>query len=146
MMIEELAVVVKIENNQVWVESRQNSGCGGCQQKTSCTTNALGSVLKKKAVPVDSDFLLQTGDTVTVGIDEKLLVHASLLLYFVPLLALFSGAGLADWLLPSNMQYLDLLVAVSALAGFLLSLWLINKVQQLFLLGYYVHPVVIKKV
>jgi sigma-E factor negative regulatory protein RseC len=145
-MIEELAVVVKIENNQVWVESSQNSACGGCQQKASCVTNALGSVLKKKAVPVDSDIPLQTGDTVTVAIDEKLLLHASLLLYFVPLLALFAGAALAGWLLPANFQYLELCTAASALSGFLLSLWLINKTQQLFLLGYYERPVVVKKV
>ena len=69
-MIEELAVVVKIENYQVWVEGGQNSACGGCLQKASCTTNALGSVLKKKSVRVDSDIELKTGDQVTVAIDE----------------------------------------------------------------------------
>jgi sigma-E factor negative regulatory protein RseC len=58
-MIEELAKVVKIENHQVWVESGQNNACGGCLQKASCTTNALGNVLKKKSVPVDSNIQLK---------------------------------------------------------------------------------------
>lgn len=145
-MIEELAVVVKIENHQVWVESRQNSACGGCQQKASCTTNALGSVLKKKSVPVDCGIQLKTGDEVIVAIDESLLLRASLLLYLAPLLALFTGAGIADWLLTESTRYADLWIAGSSLVSFLLSLWLINKAQSLLILNYYARPVVVKKV
>ncbi|MDD1630518.1 MAG: SoxR reducing system RseC family protein [Methylococcaceae bacterium] len=128
-MIEELAIVVKIENHQVWVEGGQNSACGGCQQKASCTTNALGNVLKKKLVPVDSDIQL-----------------ASLLLYLLPLIALFTGAGIADWLLEDNILYADLWIAGSAILSFLLSLWLINKAQSLLILNYYARPVVVRKI
>jgi sigma-E factor negative regulatory protein RseC len=145
-MIEELALVVKIDNHQVWVESGQSSGCGGCQQKASCTTNAIGSVLKKKSVPVDCDIQLKTGDEVVVAIDENLLLRASLLLYLMPLIALFTGAGIADLMLPDNGQYADLWIAGSALLSFLLSLWLINKAQRLLILNYYARPVVIRKV
>jgi len=145
-MIEEFAVVVKIENHQVWVESRQNSACGGCKQKASCTTSALGSVLKKKSVPVDSDIQLKTGDEVMVAIDESLLLRASLLLYLLPLIALFTGAGIADWLLMDNTRYAELWIAGSAALGFLLSLWLINKAQSLLILSYYARPVVVRKV
>ncbi|MDD2722896.1 MAG: SoxR reducing system RseC family protein [Methylovulum sp.] len=144
-MIEELAVVVKIENHQVWVEGGQASACGGCQQKASCTTNALGSVLKKRSVPVDNDMPLKLGDTVIVAIDENLLLRASLLLYLMPLIALFIGAGIADGLLDDS-GYADLWIAGSAVFGFLLSLWLINKMQKLLLLSYYARPVVVKKV
>jgi sigma-E factor negative regulatory protein RseC len=145
-MIEELAVVVKIENYQVWVEGGQNSACGGCLQKATCTTNALGSVLKKKSVRVDSDIELKTGDQVMVAIDEAVLLQASLLLYLLPLIALFSCAGVADWLLADNIQYADLWIAASALSGFLLCLWLINKAQNLMILGYYARPIVVKKI
>ena len=145
-MIEELAVVVKIENHQVWVESGQNSACGGCHQKASCTTNAIGSVLKKKSVPVDCDIQLKAGDEVMVAIDENLLVRASLLLYLVPLIALFTGAGIADWLLADNATYADLWIAGSALLGFLFSLWLINQAQSLLILSYYARPTVVRKI
>ena len=145
-MIEELAVVVKIENHQVWVEAGQNSACGGCLQKASCTTNALGSVIKKKSVPVDSDMQLKTGDEVMVAIDENLLLRASLVLYLLPLIALITGAGIADWLLADNTLYADLWIAGSALLGFLLSLWLINKAQSLLILNYYARPVVVRKI
>lgn len=142
-MIEELAVVVRIENHQVWVESGANSACGGCLQKASCTTNALGSVLKKKSVPVDSGMQLKTGDQVMVAIDESLLLRASLLLYLVPLIALFTGAGIADWL---AADHAELWTAGSAMLSFLLSLWLINKAQNLLILSYYARPIVVRKV
>jgi sigma-E factor negative regulatory protein RseC len=145
-MIEELAVVVKIENYQVWVEGGQNSACGGCLQKASCTTNALGSVLKKKSVRVDSDIELKIGDNVMVAIDEAVLLQASLLLYLLPLIALFTSAGLTDWLLADHLRYADLWIAASALSGFLLCLWLINKAQNLMILGYYARPNVVKKI
>ena len=145
-MIEELAVVVKIENHQVWVEAGQNSACCGCQQKASCTSNALGSVLKKKSVPVDSGIQLKTGDEVMVAIDENLLLRASLLLYLLPLVALFTGAGIADWLLADNVLYADLWIAGSALFSFLVILCLINKAQSLLLLNYYARPIVVRKI
>jgi len=144
-MIEELAVVVKIENHQVWVESGQASACGGCQQKASCSASALDSIFKKRSVPVDNDIPLKLGDTVIVAIDENLLLRASLMLYFLPMIALFIGAGVADGLLDDH-AYADLWIAGSAVFGFLLSLWLLNKMQKLLLLCYYARPVVIKKV
>ena len=144
-MIEESAVVVKIENHQVWVESGPNSGCGGCQQKASCTTQAISSVLKKKSVPVDSDIILKVGDAVRVAIDENLLLRASLILYVLPLIALFTGAGMVDWLLADSVQYKDLWVAASAVLSFLLSLCLINQAQYLLLLNHYARPVVVRK-
>lgn len=144
-MIEATAIVVKIENHQVWVESRPAAACGGCAQKSSCAGNALDSVLKKKAVPVDSDMPLKLGDEVMVAVDESLLLRASLLLYLLPLVALFTGAGIADALLADSMIYADLWIAGSALLSLLLSLYLINKVQKLLLLNYYARPVVVKK-
>ncbi len=144
-MIEELAVVVKIENQQVWVTSGSNSACGGCQQKTSCTTNALNSVIKKKQVPVDSDIQLKVGDEVIVAIDESLLLRASLLLYLLPLIFLFFGAGIANGMLPVETPNLDLWIASSALLSFLFSLWLINRAQSMLILNYYARPVVLRK-
>lgn len=144
-MIEESAVVVKIEHHQVWVAAASNSACGACQQKSSCTTNALGNMLDRRAVPVDSAIRLAAGDKVMVAIDEGLLIRASLLLYVVPLMALFAGAGLADWLLAINTPYSDLWIAGSAFASFLLSLGFINKAQIL-LIAASNRPVVVRKI
>ncbi|TRW91498.1 SoxR reducing system RseC family protein [Candidatus Methylobacter oryzae] len=144
-MIEELAVVVKIENHQVWVESGQSSACGACMQKASCSTDAIGSVLKKKPVPVDSDIQLKSGDQVMVAIDENLLLRASVLLYLAPLIASFGGAGLAGWWFAGTANA-ELWIAGSAVLSLLVSLWLINKVQNLLILNYYARPVVVRKI
>jgi sigma-E factor negative regulatory protein RseC len=144
-MIEEQAIVTKIENRQVWVQGGQNSACGACLQKASCSTNAIGSVLNKKPVPVDCDLLLETGDKVMVAIDESLLLQASLLLYLVPLLALFTGAGLAEWLFASVADS-DLWVAGSSVSAFLLSLWPINRAQSRLIKNHRVRPVVVRKI
>ncbi len=145
-MIEELAVVVKIENRQVWVEGSQQDACGGCRQKASCTTHALGSVLRKKPVPVESSIQLKTGDTVAVAIDGNLLLRAALLVYLLPLIALFTGAGIADWLLEDHAGYADLWIAGSAVLSFLLSLWSIHKLHTRCARFPCPKPVVVKKI
>jgi sigma-E factor negative regulatory protein RseC len=144
-MIEESAVVVKIEHHQVWVEAASNSACGACQQKSSCTTNALGNLLDKRAVPADSAIRLVAGDKVMVAIDEGLLIRASLLLYVVPLMALFAGAGLANWLLAESTRSNDLWIAGSALLSFILSLGFINKAQNR-LIAAANRPAVVRKI
>lgn len=143
-MIEALAVVVKVENHHIWVEAGQNSACGGCVQKASCSSNVLGNTLKKKSVPVDSVIKLNVGEQVLVGIDEKLLLRASLLLYLLPLIALFTGAGISDWLL-AGMPSVDVVTAISGFLSFLLCLWLINIAQSRLIFNYYARPVVINK-
>jgi len=88
---------------------------------------------------------LKIGDQVTVAIDENLLLRASLLLYLLPLIALFAGAAIADWLLPVDTNAADLWLAGSAVLSFLVSLWLINKAQSLLIMGY-ARPVVVRKI
>lgn len=145
-MIEEMAVVVKTENHQVWVESRQSGACAGCKQKASCSTSAIGSVIGKKTVAVDSRISLRVGDEVIVAVDEGLVLKASLLLYLLPLMAMFAGAGITDWLLADISAHAELWVAGSALLGLLISMWLINRLQKLFLMTYCARPVVLKKI
>jgi sigma-E factor negative regulatory protein RseC len=144
-MLEESAIVVKIEHGQVWVVGMQNNACAGCAQKMSCSSTALASILKKKPVPVDSELTLQIGDTVIVAIDESVLLRAAFSLYLLPLIALFIGAGVADSVVSDTTLYADLWIASSALASLTFALLLMQKIQSLFLFNHYTRPVVIKK-
>lgn len=145
-MIEEQALVVKVDQQRVWVASAQTGGCGGCSQKAGCATQAVASVLKQKqvAVEVDSSLHLKVGDTVTVAIDESLLLTASLQMYFLPLIAMFAGGGVIDWLLPDEAAA-EVWIAGGALLSLLLSLWGLHHVQHWYLFGFYTRPVVVKK-
>lgn len=144
-MIEELAVVVKTENHQVWVESRQSGACAGCRQKSSCSTSAIGSAVGKKAVAVDSPINLHVGDEVIVAIDESMVLKASLLLYLLPLMVMFASAGMTHWLLSDTNVHIELWTAGSALLGLSLSMRLISRLQKSFLLSHCTKPIVLKK-
>lgn len=140
-MLEESAIVVKIANGQTWVVGTQNNACAACAQKTSCSSTALASVLKKKPVPVDNELVLQLGDTVIVAIDESVLLRAAFSLYILPLIALFIGAGIADSLVNPITAYADLWIAGSALTSLTLALF----IQKHTSFNHYARPVVIKK-
>ena len=144
-MLEESAIVVKIDNGQVWVVGTQNNACAGCAQKAGCSSNALDSILKKKPILVDSELALKTGDTVVVSIEEGELLRAAFLMYLLPVCALFTGAGIADSLINHATPYADLWIATSALISLALAFLAIQKIQQYALLNYYARPVVIKK-
>jgi len=144
-MLEESAIVVKIEHGTVWVVGTQSNACAGCTQKTSCSSTALANVLKKKPIPVDSELALTIGDTVTVAIDERDLLRAAFLMYLLPLCALFIGAGIADSLVSDSTPYGDVWVAGGALTGFALALFIMHTIQKYAFLNYYTRPVVVKK-
>lgn len=144
-MIEEIAVVAKIENHQVWVKSGQNKSCGGCAQQSGCSTSLLQKFIHQRLFAVDSQIQLASGDQVVVAIDESILVRASLLLYMLPLLLMFAGGAAADWLIGDALGNAELWVVTAALSSLLFSLWMINKIQHVFFLHYCSRPVVVRK-
>jgi sigma-E factor negative regulatory protein RseC len=143
-MIEELATVIKVERDQVWVNPQISSGCGACMQKTSCTSSIVGRFFKPRIIEVDSSFPLVVGDKVMVTIDESLLLNASLLLYLFPLLAMFMGAGIAEAVL-NEAQNADTYIAAAGLGSLFLALGLLHLVQKNWLSDYCVKAVVVKK-
>ncbi|KJV05712.1 SoxR reducing system RseC family protein [Methylocucumis oryzae] len=144
-MIEEIAIVVKTDEQQTWVNSCPESACGGCAQKSGCTSHALSSVLRNQPIPVDSAIPLHPGDHVVVAVDEQLLLCAALVVYVLPLLALFFGIVIADTSLPPTLPYRDLSLAGLGLLVFLTCLIVINRVQHVFIVNVYTRPVVVKK-
>jgi sigma-E factor negative regulatory protein RseC len=125
-MLEESAIVVKTTDHEIWVAG-ENSGCAGCAQKSGCSTAVVSKLLKNKPVLVSSPIPLTVGDRVVVGIDESILLRAAFSLYFLPLIALFIGAGLADSLISKNVFYADIGIAVSALTSLGLTLWAVRQ-------------------
>lgn len=93
-MIEELARVLSCDGSAALVETERRSACGGCGVRTGCGTSLLAQVFGHKPahLRVANPVSAQPGDRVVVGISERGLVRASLLLYLVPLLGLLLGA------------------------------------------------------
>ncbi|MCP3850276.1 MAG: SoxR reducing system RseC family protein [Gammaproteobacteria bacterium] len=148
-MIEEQAIVLKVEGDYVWVQTQRQSSCGQCSVKSGCGTSLLSQILGNKATHVrchnqHSQHLVQ-GERVLVGLHESALLSGSLLVYFVPLLAMivFAGGGVlvASIILPGNV---DLISIVSAFFGLFIGLRFSNVISKK-QANLNFEPVIIKK-
>ncbi len=131
-MIEAKAIVTRIEAGQVWIRTEQTGACGGCQQKMSCATASVQTMLPKREFKVDCAFPVKIGQALNVGIDDSHLLSISALLYLLPLLLMFGGVLLANTLLPPEFadNWLPLIALSILLLGFRLiyrrQVWLLR--------------------
>ncbi len=106
-MIEEQAQVVEVRESNLIIEASRQSACGKCGQKSDCGQSAIAQWAASKMVNISVarpvNMPVSVGDTVLVGVDEKSFVKASVLLYFVPLVAMFiagymvTALGAVEW-------------------------------------------------
>ncbi|MDD2761461.1 MAG: SoxR reducing system RseC family protein [Methylomonas sp.] len=143
-MIEEAAIVTRIDAGQVWIKALQGGACGGCIQQSTCGTAALSKWLPKREFAVDCDRSLNVGDRVTVAIDDSHLLLSSLVLYLLPILSMLGGVGLANVFLPETVA--DAWLPEISLAILLLTFWLIHRFQNLLLLHFCFMPQISGKV
>jgi sigma-E factor negative regulatory protein RseC len=102
-MIEQTAVVSRVENGQVWLSSRQLNACSGCAQQTGCTSATLAKGLPKREFQIDSPIALKAGDQVLITVDDAPLMFSTFLLYGLPLLTMLIGSISASILLPASI-------------------------------------------
>ena len=142
-MIEEQALVTRIEANQVWIKSLQSSACGGCVQQTSCGTATLAKLLPKRefAVNCDLNLDLNVGDCVRVQIDDSHLILSSLLLYLLPLIVTLTVVGFAN-----TLPMLETWLPEISLATLLLTFWLIHHFHAPLLVKFSLKPLIIGKI
>ena len=101
-MIEERGRVLSVEKGAVWVETVRRSACDSCQARNGCGQ----SVLQRLGLGARSGFVRvldeqaesrrRVGEEVIIGIPESAVLHGSVVVYMIPLLALFAGALLAQ--------------------------------------------------
>jgi sigma-E factor negative regulatory protein RseC len=118
-MIEEFAVVTKRLDDHVMLEIERRTACGLCGQKRGCGNATWGKLLGHDSheFPADSAIDVNVGDSVVVGIDERIVLSSAFYLYVVPLITMLLGAVLADTLF-DNEFYVMLAAASGLLLGF----------------------------
>jgi sigma-E factor negative regulatory protein RseC len=118
-MIEEFAVVTRRLDDHVMLEIERRTACGLCGQKRGCGNATWGKLLGHDSheFPADSAIDVNVGDSVVVGIDERIVLSSAFYLYVVPLVTMLVGAVLADTLL-DNEFYVILAAASGLLLGF----------------------------
>jgi sigma-E factor negative regulatory protein RseC len=128
-MIEEQAQVVEVTESDLIIEASRQSACGQCAQKSDCGQSAIAQWAASKMVNISVakplNMQVSVGDTVLVGVDEKSFLKASVLLYFVPLIAMFfagyvvSALGAVEWK-----------VILSSFATLIVSFFVIKLISQ----------------
>lgn len=101
-MIETQGVVVKVEDDFAYVQTRRESACGGCSSREGCGTAALATVWGGKLThfKVINSVGAKAGDSVVIGLEEKALLKSSLTAYFLPLGGLILGMAAAMMVAP----------------------------------------------
>ena len=93
-MIEQPARVLSRDRGEALVQTERGSACGGCNARAGCGTSLLAQVFghKPARLRVANPIAAEPGERVIVGLSERGLVRASVLLYVLPLLGLLLGA------------------------------------------------------
>lgn len=126
-MIEQHAIIISTESlgddDQLiaTIEVVRKTACGLCGKTRGCGNAFWGKMFAHKATSfkAHNGIDAKVGQSVIVGIDESALMKSALLLYVVPLVAMFIGAIFASLLSSS-----DLIAMAGAAAGvFIGFLW-----------------------
>lgn len=121
-MIQENGVVIRVENQRMWVETQRKTACESCSANKGCATATLGKVVgnKPNIIELANHENLQVGDGVVLGMDERALVKGSFAVYIAPLLFVLVFALVGEYLQSSLLNFAGegvvLLFAVLGLA------------------------------
>jgi len=90
--------VVAAKGNSVWVESDNQSACGGCSMAKGCGTKVISGYFNKDIGPLkmNNNFDGVIGDKIEVGIYNTTILKVSALIYLMPLVGLVIGAVSGD--------------------------------------------------
>jgi sigma-E factor negative regulatory protein RseC len=119
-MIEETGTVVAVEGDYVWLETQVKTTCGSCKASESCPTSTVAKAFSPKPehIYLHVPCQLAVGQQVKIGISESALLHASVMVYMVPLLLLIVSAAVLQYALPTLHELIRLgLSCVVAFGG-----------------------------
>lgn len=120
-MIEETGIVVAVEGNHVWLETQVKTTCSSCKASDACPTSTIAKAFTPKAnhVFMEVPCVLTVGQQVKIGISEKALMSASIMVYILPLIAMILSATVLMAVFPSMHELMALgLSCIAALGGF----------------------------
>lgn len=101
-MVRESGRLVAIEPGHLWLATIQRTTCQSCQARSGCGQRLLSSLAQTEGllkVPLldQSADNFRIGDELEIGIEEAVLVKASLLAYMLPLLFLLVASALGQY-------------------------------------------------
>ncbi len=148
-MIEETAKVVSVDNEQIIIKTHKKTSCGSCSVNKSCGTGIISNYLTPKTVEfkLENTIKAKVGDTIIVGINERVFLFGSFLMYILPLLFILVFAMFGDYIATiANFNNVELFVITMSGFGFVSSFAFIRFVlkNKLNLLQF--NPELIRKI
>lgn len=123
-MIEERAIVSRVEDDRVWVRPFGVESCPRCQEGRGCGGGVIGRLVTRRrpeiAVQLRAD-LPRVGDVVIVGVEEGAVVQAALAVYALPIVTLLAAGGFAHQVLQAHELLVAAFGAVGLVGGFVLT-------------------------
>ena len=118
-MIEETATVVAATPEHIWVEARARSACSSCGTQDGCATSSVSKLfgMRRQQLRLPNQFASSVGEQVIIGVEDQVMVTASLAAYILPVLLMLGAAIIADVQGMSDRQQAGI-----ALLGLLLGL------------------------
>ena len=115
-MIKEQALVVELLGEYAVIEIQRQSACQSCDLKAGCGTGSLGRLLgyKPLALSILNRHKLRIGDRIIIGMPEKYIHIAGLLMYLLPIGCLFLFALAANYFFNAT-EWINVLASLSGL-------------------------------
>ena len=97
-MIEETATVVAATPDHIWVEARARSACSSCGTQDSCATSSVSKWfgMRRQQLRLPNQFASSVGEQVIIGVEDQVMVTASLAAYILPVVLMLGAAIIAD--------------------------------------------------
>ncbi len=140
-MATELGRVTSLQGDNAIVRTRRSSACEGCREKDRCTVVEGGKEMEFEA---SNPAGAQVGDTVDVEMKTGMLLLLTFFLYVFPILLLFAGALIGNYLAPRFKTDPSHLAAFFGFAFFIAAFGVVKlKDRQAARTGKY-RPVIIR--
>lgn len=130
-MVEEIATVVAVEPEGVWLTTRPAGSCHSCHASTDCGSGIVAKTFtpRQQRFFVNTSLSLLPGEQVRVGISEQGLVLAAVMVYLMPLCLMLACMLIMQWLWQPSEGLLLFVAFIAASGGFFLARLYNNKVQ-----------------
>jgi sigma-E factor negative regulatory protein RseC len=133
-MIEQIATVVELEGDAVWVETQRHSACGACAMNKGCGAGLFAKAFRFSSprLKVQHTQDIEVGDRVVIGVDEQALVRGSFAAYIMPILFMLGFAMLGEALLADVLTSVapDVIGLLSGMAGLAAGLMWLKRYSQ----------------
>lgn len=141
-MIEETATVVDATDDYIWVEAKARSACSTCGSQSGCSTSSLSKLfgVRQQHIRLPNTLGSHAGEQVVIGVEDQVMVTASLAAYILPVVLMIATAIAADSAGLSDQQS-----AASALIGLLAGLLSAGFLTASYRMKRYFQPQLLRK-